>query len=75
VDVDAQLEAIRALPGAQRPPRNWRRFMLLNVLLLVGLGLGTALAQITPVPLLAQVIVLALVMATQLWLLYRLYQG
>jgi hypothetical protein len=74
VDVDAQLEAIRALPGAQRPLRNWRRFILVNALLLLGLALGTALAQTTLVPLLAQMIVVAVVMATQLWLLYRFYQ-
>lgn len=74
VDVDAELAAIRALPGAQRPRRNWRRFALLNGLLLLVLVLGTVIAQMTPAPLVVQVIVLALVMAGQMWLLYRLFQ-
>ena len=74
VDVTAELEAIRTLPGVRRSPRRWRRFLLVNLLLLSLLAMGTLIAQISESSLVFQTILLPLIIVAQLYVLFRFLQ-
>ena len=72
VDFEAHMDAIRALPGARRS-RARLRFLLLNAVIFLALILGLSLIQNAGSleQLVLQVILFAVIVAAQLFLLYR----